>query len=776
MIGVLFAGITTFLWVVHGHYPVRLWLVWRYANAWFVAAVFCAACLVPGLTLLRALRIGLPRAERLFLGFALGLLFFFLAMFAGGIFGLFGKPCSILLPVMLIGLGIRPRRWLRLGRVALRAVRTPARWATPGALALAALALLALVLVYVPLLSPANIHADAIWYHLTLAEHYAAAGGIVRFPEGSFVAAYPQLATTVYTWAFLLPGTTFFDRIVIAAHLEMVVFLWTLLGVGVLAARLIPRRRIGLTWAALLLFPGIFLYDSSLSVAADHILALWAPAIVLTLLRAYESLQLERSLLFAAMLAGALLTKYQAGCLVVFPVLAFAARAAVLGWRGPDRRRLFGTAALTSLAVLALWAPHWAKNAIWHHDPFYPLLREYLPSTPWVEGASLHYESVFRSNLWRPTGTLLERAKQTGLALFTFSFVPHDWARFHGSVPVFGSLFTLTSLCLPFIGAHRRLWAAALHCYSAVFIWFWVSHQDRYLQAILPLMAAVTAAALVKIWQVGILARVFAVPLVALQIAWGSDVPFIPAHAFSGQTPYRNVLALAATGYERNYFERLRARPTWWTLKKRLPEDARVLVHGDLGPLGLETMVVTDMTGWVGGIHYGFVRSPAEMGALLETLGATHVLWKRDWTRDWDSYAEDLVFHSFVTRHLVNTTTLDHHSLGEVPFDALPSEPYGLVLYWGNGASYDRGLYRLDALTVSEFGEHPKSDYPAPLDPAGESADALLERAEFAIVDPRAPGAPRPEGFIIVMRRAGHELWARTTHVQNSRKSQLVAP
>jgi hypothetical protein len=630
-------------------------------------------------------------------------------------------------------------------------------------------------LVYIPTLTPENLAADAYWYHQTLAQHYAAAGGIIRSAEGSFVAAYPQLATVVYTWAHMLPSVTFFDRIETAAHLEVLVFLWTLLGVGVLAARIIPRRRVGMLWTAVFLFPGIFLYDSSLSLAADHFLAFWGPGILLTLLRVFESFSVQRGVLFAAMLAGAMLTKYQAGCLVVVPIVVFVVRTVVLTFRAESnraRRMILGTALITGLSVLLLWAPHWAKNAIWHHDPFYPLLHDVLPSKPWAPGASIYYDTVFRDNLWRPVGTLGQRLWETTRALLTFSFEPHDWYGFHRDVPVFGSLFTLTSLCLPFVAAGRRLWGTALYCYGGLFIWYWGSHQDRYLQALMPVMAAATAAVIVKIWQRGVVARVFGGALIGLQVVWGGDVPFFPAHALHATSPYQKVLELLPTGYQKKYFDRLRPLSWWWKMKKELPAGAKPLVHGNIGPLGLECMVVSDMTGWTGGIHYGFMRSPAELYRLLRSMEVTHVIWLPDWTLNINSFAEELVFYSFVAEHVEKPWSAENRFLARLPATPPKDEPYGSVLFWGQGNSYDSGLYALDALTVPDYGAHTKADYPAPRERAKDNADALLERAQFAVVDPKQPGAPKMDGFRQIMRRGDYLLWMRESPSEPSRPKQ----
>src|SRR5213076_905024 len=109
----------------------------------------------------------------------------------------------------------------------------------------------------------------------------------------------------------------------------------------------------------------------------------------------------------------------------------------------------------------------------------------------------------------------------------TFSFIPNDWWELHRDIPLFGSLFTLTTPCLLLLrGARRVIWLNAM-AMASVFMWYLLSHYDRYLQDTLPWMVAATASALLLIWRQGGWARYAIAPLLVLQGVWGSDVPFI---------------------------------------------------------------------------------------------------------------------------------------------------------------------------------------------------------------------------------------------------------
>ena len=764
MAALLGAGGAKFLLVVHGHYPVQHWLVWRYASYWGLVTAFGVSCFLAGGTLLAWCGSPLPRAERWLMSFAGGVMAWFLATFVAGLFGLLGPAFAVLLPAGLAALGAR--RAIRRGRRLLPLYRTAVQRGirlSTKTVVLSLFALVGLLLIYIPLLTPENTAADSYWYHLTLAQHHAAQGAIARSAEGSFVATYPQLATVLYTWAFMLPRTAFFDRIEIAAHIEFLLFLWTLLGVGVLARRLLGRRDIGLTWAAMLVFPGLYLYDSSLNIAADHVLAFWGPPIALALFRCWPSLARGHCVALAVALSGAALTKYQAGTLITLPVLALIGRAAysfVRGGRAHPRGQALLALGVVGTLVLGLTAPHWLKNLLWYGDPFYPMLRRHLPARPWSADAETYMNAVFADAFWRPTGTLSERLLETAKALFTFSFEPNDWGGFHGKVPVFGSLFTLLTPALVFVRGTRRLWALVGMTYAGIFVWYWVTHQDRYLQALLPWMAASTGALLAMLWSSGGAVRTLATALVALQVAWGSDVPFIPTHALINTSPYQKALDLAATGYRKNYTDRLRAFRWWHEIKPQLPPTAKVLVHGDLGPLGLGRPIVSDMIGWQGGISYGRHQSPGEIYALLKSFGVTHVVWLPNWGPRWNSVADDLVFYSFVHRHLVDRFSSGNHQLGRLP-DASPSDhASGLVLYWGTGKTYQSGLYLVGALTVPGYGKHDRSEYPPPLR-AASHADALAREAEFVVLESNTPDAPDLSEFDSVMLRGNQEIWAR---------------
>ncbi len=498
----------------------------------------------------------LPLFEQIAVSFAVGVYLFYLGSTLGGLLGLYGATFFFALPLALVAAGARPT--LRHARRAVRHLRgawrrSPRR--SPWGLLVYAVGGLGLLLVYFAILTPNNVGFDGRWQHVALAEHYVALGAIRRFPEGWYFGTQPHLAALLYAWALLLPAGGLADRIELAAHLEMTIFVFTLPGVTAIFRRLVrpaggPLAFYRYAWAARFLFPGVLLYDSSLCLGADHVAAVFAAPIFLLLLRAWPRLAPRACVLLAITLAGALLTKYTAGLLLVVPAIAvFMVRAVGLGLPAllrrvgaPSLRTVCAGPLAALVCIVVATAPHWATNAAWYGDPIYPLLHAHLTPHPWTADSANRLDVGLASMLWRPERSLAGVARTLGV-LATFSFVPNDWPGFHGTTPVFGSLFTLCLAALPFLRGTRRLWGLYGLTHVGIFVWYWTHHQDRYLQTALPWMAAATAAVLALLWQRGGAVRVAACGLAALQIVWGAGVYFIPAHVYLG-VPAKAVIDL----------------------------------------------------------------------------------------------------------------------------------------------------------------------------------------------------------------------------------------
>ena len=787
------AAVVVFGRILHAHYPIQKWLFWRYAEYWLLSLAWSGACLASGRVVLkRLLGRTLPLLEQAVVSFAVGLYVFFLGMLLGGLAGLYGTAFFVALPLSMIGVGARPlyRTTTRLLRHR-RFHRATAGPTSPWALPIALFGLLGVAMVYFAILTPTNVAFDSRWQHLPIAEHYVAEGAVRRFPEGWYVGASPHLSSFVYTWAFLLPKSTLFDRVELSAHLEFVSFLWTLAGIPALVRLLVPSLRrpakpgatrslVGLSWAARFLFPGVFLYDSSLVVGADHIAAVYAVPIYLLLVRAYRDLSPRLCLAFTLMLSGAFLTKYTGALtLLSLPVLALLLRA---GWIAASRlyRRLRskGPSAPPADAIswyegplvaffggLVFTAPQWVKNWVFYGDPLYPLLANRLAARPWTPDSAQRFEWGFiKAELWKPTADLAG-LWQSLKVLLTQSFIPNDWPRFHGHVPVFGSLFTLTLFFLPLLRKTKRIAGLFAAVHLGVFCWYWTHHQDRYLQAMLPWMAAATAGVLMLVWRTHVVNRVAITALVALQIIWGGDVYFIPGHAMI-RSPIQAVADLLSSGYRKDEKSRDAGLFSPFSdIARVLPKGAKVLIHQTHPHLGLEAMSVNDFTVNQGGISYGYLRTSRAVYDLFKSYGVTHVLYPTGVAGDAETLAGDLVFWGFAKRYGKAPRTFAGFILAEMPTAPPPEETSDVVALLTCPGGPTSGLYHLPDLHVPAFGPL-KNKYPPPFRAAaaGDREDAdLVASAAYAIVEPKCKALPGVPGaaFERVAKRATYDFWVR---------------
>jgi len=774
----LIAGTVLFLRVLHGHYPIQHWLLWRYAGYWILALVWAAGCLSSGhFVVRRLLRIRLPARTHFTVAFPAGVLAASLITFGAGLAGALGTAFFVALPGVL--LAATGRDAYRLARRFVSRARACRRPPAPPLLRLVlGFGLVALVVVYLPILTPQNVQHDAHWKHLVLAEQWSVAGRIPRSPEGWQTATQPNLAALVYVWAFLLPAGRLFDRIELAAHMEFVLFLFTILAIGPLLRRLVPRARAEHAWVARFLFPGIFVYDSNLSLGADHVAALFAIPIWLTLLELGRAPRVGAAVLLGALVSGAALVKITAALLLASaPLVALIVAPIVRPGRRREWLRALGAFAATSLL---LTAPYWFKNWIWYGDPLYPELHRHFDPSPWVAGSSDLFEFGYkRFQLWQPRRTL-DGALETLSALVSFSFVAHDWPEFHGAVPVFGSLFTLLIPAILFLRAGRHLWSLIAAVHGSLLIWYVMHHQERYLQTVVPWMAACTAAMITLVWRTGRLARVAVGVLLTVQVAWAAHALFIPSHAMTSSL-YASVFELFSAGHREEYDSRF-AVSEMEQVGGQLPQNARVLVHEQQKRLGLAVVSVTDFPGEQFLLSWAELHSPAEARRKLAGLGITHVLWQHEASLGWDSVAGDISFFSFALRHRRAAESIGTLRLAQLP-DTAPErsilEEHVAVLSCPGAAFYEPGLYRVADLVVPVFGKR-RLFFPPPRErlrvPPGQDATRvaaeLIARASVVVTDPTCRKPKRRDliGLTLAARRErprdpknskAYEIWLR---------------
>lgn len=794
-------------------YPLRTWLFWQVGALWAWGLFLSVACVSFGhLVLTRLFRMDrLPVLETVVHSAALGLLGFVLGMYAGGFLHLFNRVFAVLLPAAMLASGALPlARFIRERRAAFEL--SPRRGPDEGEPApiadtlRSALTVLAVIFgvigalsVYLGALTPEAINFDSSWSHIPIAADYARAGKIVPFPA-DYTRNVPHLASIVHTWAFLVPGLGPVDlRWMMAQHLEFFWFLWTLASVAAMARWLLgedeaepgappsppPARA---TWAAFFLFPAIFVYDNNLGGGADHYLAVFAPPFFLAAVRAMRRFDRRQSALAGTLAAGALLAKYQAiylifgiGLLLLGAFLRFALmhlRARRNARKGlpaapetadsppPWRELVVGPLCLIG-ALALVSSPHFLKNLAFYRNPVYPFAQDiFTRSTPTTPNASYLFEWLFKDYNWRPDGTLLQNIGSSLRLCFTFSFEPH-YSFTHG-VPNTGSLFTLTLPFLFFLRAPRRLWLGAIAGLGALFLWAMTFRVDRHLQTFIPLLVASTAAVLVRSWDMGWLARIGLIPLVALQVIWGGD-----AFVYSGQSRIKAAIDLLRSGYEgkRKDSERFTARSDFKAIGEALPKDAKVILHHYRPNLGIDRDIYLDWAGQQGLILYEGLHGPRGIYDYWRSLGMTHILHLPG-HHIAPTVHEDVIFNHFINRYGKGRRRFGGIELVEIPAEPPPPDAPYFVLAAGIGG-YKDGLYPVESMKTYDgmpkaMHKYAPPEVPLPRD--AEAQKALLARAT-AVVQGAKPGldptvkaaidaefssvASYARGYTVLVRKSG---------------------
>ena len=710
---------------------IRDWLVWRHLGL-FLIALFWGICCTAGGTRLYAYLAGRRGlAEQLPFGFALGVLMFGLGIFGFGIVGGLGSGAFVALPLLLLlAGGLEP--WCMLRRTVSRMWRLPSpvtgaqRVIAP---VLVGVGVLSLAVIYIPTLTPSHLSYDTLWYHLPIAEHYASAGAIERFDEGWYMGIYPQLASWLYTWALLTPGMHIVNRALLCMQMEFIVFLgtlWTIVPLvrelGALTASTSAAAPDGsrtgsglrgLSWVAMFAFPSVFLYD--LVAAADHISALFACPAYALLLRSLQRLRVHDSALLALFVCGALLTKYSAGILFFSVILTFLFHRAMQlirpAWTDVSRGAVVRCTLAFCAVGLVITSPHWLKNWLWYGSPVYPVLAGALPVTPWHQDATEVYRGWTQAALVAPPRTLWGFV-QSWIATLRFSFAAHEFSWLSHGRPMVGSLFTLLTVPLLFLSRRKMLWPFLGTLHVGLFLWFFTHVQDRFLQSVTPVFAAVVALAAGRLWLQGRLLRILLVVLIALQVSWGADVVAWPyRHQW-----YTDVLERGASSLNGQKNKALSYFAPWPQIAKALPADAKVLLHEHRQHLGIEARVIHDWAPGQAALNYGRADGSAEVFQQLQELGATHLIWETGAAEGVDSIAGDIRFHTFVEDYAAEVKPFGQFRLGTMPASQPPQDgtPQRL-LYWGCNRFYRDGLY-----SISAFAVHPQvrgQKPPTPLRP-----------------------------------------------------------
>ncbi|MEO8900022.1 MAG: hypothetical protein ABI627_00735, partial [Polyangiaceae bacterium] len=504
-------------------YPLRYWLFWRYGMLWLWLMLFSASCASFGQLLLVRIfrRDDLPALESAVLSMVLGTVSFVMAMYVAGVVGLFKPWFAAALPFAFLVPGARSglRLWKRLWRV-LSVLR-----GGPLATVASVFGACCLGITYLRILTPDALGYDATWFYEKIAQDYARWGHIAAFP-GDYSCELPHLASLLYTWGYLLPGLHLTLRWVFALHMEMCLLLWTLAGIAALVARQVEGPRVQATWVVFFLFPSSFVFG--LWGTGDHVTAFFAIGTALAMLLAVAKPTRATFALLGVPIAGGILTKFQA-IYLAFPVLAVALVAWALAVRrqppsglpAKQRRDLLWAPVVLGATCSLLVSPHLLQNTIFHHNPVYPLMqRFFVRSVPAVPNGWLLFDYGMRPSQYVPHGNLVDKFEFALKVIATPSLQPRS-LRTGACSP-----FVLLLPALVFLPRRKATVLLALVGSGALLLWAMILFDLRHIETFAPVLVAVTAAIIVRLWRLGFAARLGLVPLLVMQLAWGIDAAF----------------------------------------------------------------------------------------------------------------------------------------------------------------------------------------------------------------------------------------------------------
>jgi hypothetical protein len=734
LVAICLGGAAIFANAVDRYYPIRDWLFWHLASIWGYELLFTAACLSIGhLVLVRMLGIrGLPRLEQAVVSMALGVIAFTMAMYMAGALALLRPWFAIALPVLMVtanGTAI-----LDIIRDINRAAKVASRVSLLAAV-LTCAGVLCVAWIYLALMAPSSLNCDARWFHITAAQDFAREGRIVP-AMADWARNAPHLTSIVHTWAFLVPGLSVPVRWMMVLHTEFTLFVFTLAGVTAAVRAILRTRGAAFAWTAFFLFPSIFVYDSNLGGAADHVLAFFAIPLLVTTLRNLESPSVRMGCCTGLIAGGALLTKPQGIYMVVPVAVLLGVRALTDAAMGrlrkgaPATARMWPSALAFSSGALLVMLPYFIENAVFHHNPVFPFFMELFPSFPALpDGQRLYDEHLAHIE----KGPLIPRVRDALKLLFTFSFEHHSPYAIK-PMPFIGSLFSLLIPVAVFF-REKRLWYALFIAVVAFLCWACNFPSARNLQGFLPIMVAFAAALIARLWSQGFAVRTAVFSLIALQVVWGADEPFLSSHgAIAGSM---SLIRSGAEGRAAGRFDGYRAN--FRSLGKAIPSDGLLLLHTTYDQLGIDRRIVLDWPGFQGLIDYRPMRTARDVFDRFRAIGITHIAVDRSWPAH--SKQEEAVFDAFLYRYGVKKTEIAPYQLWTLPAEPPPTEPPYRVLCLGLN-DYPDGLYDVDELDKLDDGrQDPRSPIVSLDDPANAAflmrlADVIFVSRSLTLRDP----------------------------------------
>jgi hypothetical protein len=773
-VAALICGVGAYLFGdnVDRHFAVQQWLVWRLMPIWGYLLLFNFACVAFGAFLLRKLlqQRELPALEALLQSMMLGLTAFVLSLYVCGFARLFRPAVALTLPLVFLIIGFRDAQTLW-GR--LRQWRAALPRPKPVEQVLGSLAVLgggaALVFLYLEALDVSNINFDATWYHYPIAQDYARAGRIIPF-WGDAHRSFPHLTSMLHTWALLVPGLKHLPQHwMLSLHLEYGVVLWRIVGVAALARWALGGRDVRGLWAGFFLFPSIFIYDQSIGASADHFLGFFAAPALLAAARALKFFDVRWCVLLGVALGSYVLVKYQAIYLLGGIGVIAALRLGYLLARGQLRKRrdtlraddvpwrgLLAGAGAIALTATLVSAPHFGKNAVFHRNPTYPFAQSIFKASYPKQQPGYYREEPYHGG-FMPKYSGLKRQQWALGRIFAYSFETAN-RNLTERRPYMGALFSLLLPCLLLVRHKRRLVLTSGVLFVAFWLWANTAPNDRYLVGFYDLCIGAGLALMVKVWDLGVFARVGLVPLVALQLFWGGD-----AMLFYGRKELEKALDLIAAGYKGKFDDRFEAKGAQRQITEATPPNAVILARNYKGLLGLDRTVLGDGADLQDYIRYSRLEDPRAFYEVVKARGVTHLLYPHG-QRLPERLNNVFLFDELFMRHAVKLRRFGSLRLAELPAQAPPPNVPYLVLVSGI-REYPDGIYAVEQLDIDKRVPNRFSPPPKPRERLSktELASQLDKVNGMAIGRGKLPKAPSEAlaKFESVERFSGVEVYLR---------------
>jgi hypothetical protein len=262
-------------------------------------------------------------------------------------------------------------------------------------------------------------------------------------------------------------------------------------------------------------------------------------------------------------------------------------------------------------------------------------------------------------------------------------------------------------------------------------------------------MALAVLVTLNRLWRMNAVVRVSAMLLLAVQVAWGGDHPFLPSHSMLGQAALKHTVDVLSAGFSKQYESRLLLDPGLEAVGAQLPNEdrahLRVVIHGQHLRLGIGAPSITDAPEQQSGFAYQHWSSPNEVHRNLRAMGATHIVWPGAPSL-WLDWGSEAVFYDFVTQYLVDRKAAGGYQLGRVP-ETLPAFPaddsVGLRFCRGQGQTTLVELQRVMADGPPMTGAPPGS------------------QPRFIVSELACPGTAPGAPYVPLTAGGGFQLWSR---------------